>query len=159
MYFPGRAHLRESLVLHEEAQRLQRMCRELKSKQALAKVLQQSHQMSTHAYSTAENEDDFREVLDPPRIQSATKLQLNLTGPDFAQYKVEDLFKGLGPVAIFSAKHHWTAPRLIQLHRGGRHPRREMVGGEHGFGFSVRGDAPVIIAAVDNNSLADVSIR
>lgn len=28
---------------------------------------------------------------------------------------------------------------------------------EEGFGFSVRGDAPVIIAAVEPNSLADVS--
>lgn len=29
---------------------------------------------------------------------------------------------------------------------------------EEGFGFSVRGDAPVVIAAVEPNSLADVSI-
>lgn len=28
---------------------------------------------------------------------------------------------------------------------------------EEGFGFSVRGDAPVVIAAVEPNSLADVS--
>lgn len=28
---------------------------------------------------------------------------------------------------------------------------------EEGFGFSVRGDAPVIIASVEPNSLADVS--
>jgi hypothetical protein len=61
---------------------------------------------------------------------------------------VEDLFKGLGPVAIFSAKHHWTAPRTVQLHRGD---------GEVGFGFSVRGDSPVIIAGVDHGSLAHVS--
>lgn len=63
---------------------------------------------------------------------------------------MEDLFKGLGPIAIFSAKRHWTAPRSVQLQRG---PDGE------GFGFSVRGNAPVIIAAVDHNSLADVSSR
>lgn len=30
---------------------------------------------------------------------------------------------------------------------------------EEGFGFSVRGDAPVIIAGVEPNSLADVSFK
>lgn len=30
---------------------------------------------------------------------------------------------------------------------------------DEGFGFSVRGDAPVVIASVEPNSLADVSIR
>lgn len=72
---------------------------------------------------------------------------MSLTSPDFAQYKVSDLFKALGPIAIFSAKRHWTAPRLVQLHRG-----RTI----EGFGFSVRGDAPVIIAAVETNSLSEV---
>ena len=79
---------------------------------------------------------------------ASTKFQLSLTHPDFGQHGVDDLFRSLGPVAIFSAKRHWTAPRLIQLQRG--------PGGE-GFGFCVRGDAPVIVAAVDHNSLADVS--
>lgn len=78
---------------------------------------------------------------------ASTKFQLSITHPDFGQHGVDDLFKSLGPVAIFSAKRHWTAPRLVQLQRG---PDGE------GFGFSVRGDAPVIIAAVDHNSLADV---
>lgn len=82
-------------------------------------------------------------------ITASTKFQLSITHPDFGQHGVEDLFKSLGPVAIFSAKRHWTAPRLIQLQRG---PEGE------GFGFSVRGDSPVIIAAVDHNSLADVSM-
>lgn len=78
---------------------------------------------------------------------ASTKFQLSITHPDFGQHGVDDLFKSLGPVAIFSAKRHWTAPRLVQLQRG---PDGE------GFGFSVRGDAPVIVAAVDHNSLADV---
>jgi len=78
---------------------------------------------------------------------ASTKFQLSITHPDFGQHGVDDLFRSLGPVAIFSAKRHWTAPRSVQLQRG---PDGE------GFGFSVRGDAPVIIAAVDHNSLADV---
>ncbi|XP_031775353.1 rhophilin-2 isoform X3 [Apis florea] len=142
----AKAHLREALVLHEESQRLQRMCRDLKAKQALAKVLKRIQESTVEDYNGIKNEDDFRE-LDPPDIIASTKFQLSITHPDFGQHGVEDLFKSLGPVAIFSAKRHWTAPRLIQLQRG---PEGE------GFGFSVRGDSPVIIAAVDHNSLADL---
>ncbi|XP_018304757.1 rhophilin-2 isoform X1 [Mycetomoellerius zeteki] len=143
----GKAHLREALVLHDESQRLQRMCRELKGKQALAKVLKKAQEATLESYNRFGNEDDFRELLDPPDIIASTKFQLSITHPDFGQHGVDDLFKSLGPVAIFSAKRHWTAPRLVQLQRG---PDGE------GFGFSVRGDAPVIVAAVDHNSLADV---
>lgn len=64
----GRAHLREALLRHEESQRLHRMCRELKGKAALAGVLKKSHSRALEAYTTAEEEDDFRELLDPPHI-------------------------------------------------------------------------------------------
>ncbi|XP_065168699.1 rhophilin-2 isoform X2 [Atheta coriaria] len=142
----GRAHLRQALVLQEEGQRLHRMCRELKGKHALISMLRIAHRLALQAYTANDAEDDFRDLLDPPQIQPATKFQLSLTPPDFAQYRVSDLFKGLGPIAIFSAKRHWTAPRLVQLHRGRT---------TEGFGFSVRGDAPVIIAAVEANSLSE----
>ncbi|XP_056647062.1 rhophilin-2-A isoform X1 [Diorhabda sublineata] len=142
----GRAHLREALVLYEESQRQHRMCRELKGKQALTSVLRIAHKKALNAYTATETEDDFSDLLDPPQIQSATKFQLSLTPPDFAQYRVTDLFKSLGPIAIFSAKRHWTAPRLVQLHKGRT---------TDGFGFSLRGDAPVIVAVVEPNSLAD----
>lgn len=50
-------------------------------------------------------------------LTAASKFQLALTPPDFAQYRVDDLFKSLGPIAVFSAKRHWSAPRLIQLQK------------------------------------------
>lgn len=53
-----------------------------------------------------------------PNLSTASsKFQLALTPPDFAQHRVEDLFKSLGPIAIFSAKRHWSAPRLVQLQK------------------------------------------
>jgi hypothetical protein len=64
----GRAHLREALLRHEESQRLHRMCRELKGKAALAGVLKKSHSRALEAYTASEEEDDFRELLDPPHI-------------------------------------------------------------------------------------------
>lgn len=66
---------------------------------------------------------------------AASKFVLSLTDPDFTVYKVsdkisvinailklkscvwqvEDPFKKLGPLAIFSAKRHWTVPRTVCL--------------------------------------------
>ena len=88
----------------------------------------------------------IQEVLDPPTIVPQTHFQVSLAYPDFSQHKVQDLFSGLGPIAIFSAKHHWTAPRVVRLRK------RE----HEGYGFSVRGDSPVIIAGIDASSIAEV---
>jgi hypothetical protein len=60
--------LREALLRHEESQRLHRMCRELKGKAALAGVLKKSHSRALEAYTSAEEEDNFQELLDPPHI-------------------------------------------------------------------------------------------
>lgn len=65
---PAKAHLREALVLHEESQRLQRMCRDLKAKQALAKVLKRVQESTVEDYNGIGDEDDFRGLLDPPDI-------------------------------------------------------------------------------------------
>ena len=51
-----------------------------------------------------------------------------------------------GPLAIFNARNNWSAPRAVELHRG-----------HDGYGFTVRGDSPVIIASVDKGYIADVS--
>ncbi|XP_023289396.1 rhophilin-2 [Orussus abietinus] len=71
----GRAHLREALVLHEESQRLQRMCRELKGKQALARVLKRAQEQTLEDYAQSGEEDDFRELLDPPHILGKLKIR------------------------------------------------------------------------------------
>lgn len=51
-----------------------------------------------------------------------------------------------GPLAIFCSRHEWSAPRTVDL--------RKQDGLD--FGFSVRGDSPVIIAMVEKGSLAQV---
>lgn len=143
----GKAHLKSALLFHEEAHRILRLCRELRNKHFLSHVLTKCHERTSKVYAdTEDDDDDFSEILDPPNIEPSSKFQLSLTPPDFAHLPVEDLFYRLGPVAIFSAKHHWTVPRSIQLQRTGN--------ADSGFGFSVRGDAPVIVAAVDSGSLA-----
>lgn len=146
LFFIGKAHLREALLLHEEAMRVNRMCRELRKKNVLQNVLRQTHDRSLNKYAAVDEEDDFQEVLDPPPIAPSTQYQLSLAIPDLSQHKVQDLFSSLGPVAVFNARHYWSAPRVVKLRK------RDA----EGFGFSVRGDSPVVIAGVDHRSLAQV---
>lgn len=143
----GKAHLREACLLHEEALRQHLMCRQLRRVDTLRGRLKKDHDLSLNRYADIEEEDNFQEVLDPPKIQPSTKYQLTLTSPDFFQYKVKDLFHSLGPLTIFSARHHWTAPRSVFLDKSGR----------ESFGFSVRGDCPVIVAGVDRASVAQMA--
>lgn len=50
------------------------MCRELKGKQALAKVLKKGHEATLDMYNKIGDEDDFRELLDPPDIVGEYKI-------------------------------------------------------------------------------------
>ncbi|XP_039765189.1 rhophilin-2-A [Pararge aegeria] len=111
----GRAHLAEALALYEEALRLQRMCRELRNKEALSRAVRAARERASREH--APPADEFADMLDVPNILPSSKFQLALTPPDFAQYRVDDLFKSLGPIAVFSAKRHWSAPRLVQLQK------------------------------------------
>ncbi|GAB0094423.1 rhophilin-2 [Sergentomyia squamirostris] len=118
-----RAHLKEALSSHDEAQRLQRMCRELKNKKALANILHHAHTETLDEFEKFQDEktekfiDEDFDLLEAP-LNPCSKFTLSLTGPDFTAYKVEDPFRKLGPIAIFSARRHWTAPRNVRLQKG-----------------------------------------
>lgn len=116
----GRAHLAEAVALYEEALRLQRMCRELRDKEALSVVVRAHLEQVAQEQNPKAEQNDFTDLLDAPNITPSSKFQLALTPPDFSQYRVEDLFKSLGPIAVFSAKRHWSAPRLVQLQKNTR---------------------------------------
>lgn len=57
-----------AILLHEESQRLLRMCRELRNKHALIQVLHRAKEQTSSAFSDVEEEDDFNLILDPPHI-------------------------------------------------------------------------------------------
>ncbi|KAF8774846.1 Rhophilin-2 like protein [Argiope bruennichi] len=109
----GKAHLRASLLLHEEGLRLHRMCRQLRQIDNLQERLRMAHDASLDRYQRCEQEDDFQEILDAPPIQAATKYQLTLMPPEFNEYQVDDLFHDLGPLKVFSARRQWTAARTV----------------------------------------------
>ncbi|EDV46958.1 rhophilin-2-A [Drosophila erecta] len=175
------AHLKEALASIEEAQRLQRMCRFLKNKASLTEVMKEVHSKSQEELEkfrlqASANNIEEGDLLERS-VEASSKFTLSLTGPDFTSHKVKDPFKRLGPIAIFSARRHWTAPRCVRLqkgsslyhsvpsnnnkcpldnddeHDGGYNLYKEEF---ENFGFHVRGDAPVIIAHVEINSLADL---
>ena len=60
--------MRESVLLHEESLRLQRMCRDLKKRDHLSTFLRRAHDAALDAYTRALGDDEFGEALDPPPI-------------------------------------------------------------------------------------------
>ena len=73
---------------------------------------------------------------------------MEISSPDLTT-QIDDPFRDLGPLSFFSAKRQWTQPRTVKLRRRGG-----------GFGLSVKGSAPVVIASVEEDgSPAEVSTR
>ena len=60
LIFAGKAHLREALLMHEEALRLNRMFPDLGKKDILKNVLKHYHERSLTMYENLEDEDDFQ---------------------------------------------------------------------------------------------------
>lgn len=96
--------------------------------------------------------DDDGDIIDTAIKEMPSKYNLANTAPDFG--KVDDPFKELGPITVFSARRSWTAPRSVRLHKTDYQTKSH---GTEEFGFSLKGDSPVMISHVDINSVADVS--
>ncbi|XP_064641386.1 rhophilin-2-B-like [Lineus longissimus] len=139
-----KGHLREALVQHEEAMHAHSYCKQLRKIDTFQEVLRYAHDRSLEKFSDLEEEDDFSELIKVPAIKAKSQQVLEAIVPDFGKYKVQDLFYQLGPVSVFSAQHSWSAPRTVEMVKSR----------EQGFGFSVRGGSPVIIADVDNGGIA-----
>uniref|UniRef100_A0A8B9R453 Rhophilin Rho GTPase binding protein 1 n=1 Tax=Anas platyrhynchos TaxID=8839 RepID=A0A8B9R453_ANAPL len=118
----GKAHLKKAIMKHEEAMRIHGLCKILRKMDILQEVL---------------SFEDFFETGDAPDILPKTHQKPEIKPPNFSQVKVTDLFHRLGPLSVFSAKNKWYPVRRVHLRRG-----------ENGFGFTLRGDSPVLIAGV-----------
>ncbi|XP_059171100.1 rhophilin-2-B-like [Physella acuta] len=140
----GRAHLRESVVNHEESIRIHNLCKQLRKIDTFRDILQKTHERALNRFSALEEEDDFSEMLTVTEIVSKSEHNSLAVGLDFSKVKVVDIFKKLGPITVFNAANDWSAPRTVVLERKP----------SEGFGFSVRGDSPVIIADMEEDSVA-----
>ncbi|XP_041455302.1 rhophilin-1-like isoform X2 [Lytechinus variegatus] len=142
----GKAHIRQALMLHEEALRVHDLSKQLRKIDTLKEVLKKFHSKSMHRYQSLDDEEDFFELPDAPVILSKTLQIAKPHVPDFTKVQVKDIFHNLGPLAIFNSRNQWTAPRIVEIVRG-----------MGGYGFTVRGDSPVIVAQVDQGFAAAAS--
>ncbi|XP_044930071.1 rhophilin-1 isoform X4 [Mustela putorius furo] len=133
----GKAHLKRSILGQEEALRLHAVGRALRTVDLLQAVLTQALRRSLAKYSELDLEDDFLETTEAPDIQPKTQQKPEIRAPSFSRVKVTDIFQRLGPLSVFSARNRWRLVGPVHVTRG-----------EAGFGLTLRGDAPVLIAAV-----------
>ncbi|KAF0883086.1 RHPN1 protein, partial [Crocuta crocuta] len=133
----GKAHLKRAILGQEEALRLHAVGRALRSVDLLQAVLARALRRSLARYSELEREDDFLEATEAPGVPPKTQQKPEVRAPSFSRVKVTDIFHRLGPLSVFSAKNCWRLVGPVRVTRG-----------EAGFGLTLRGDAPVLIAAV-----------
>ncbi|XP_063582958.1 rhophilin-1 isoform X1 [Pongo abelii] len=143
----GKAHLKRAILGQEEALRLHALCRVLREVDLLRTVVSQTLQRSLAKYAELDREDDFCEAAEAPDIQreqpAKTHQKPEARMPRLSQGKGPDIFHRLGPLSVFSAKNRWRLVGPVHLTRG-----------EGGFGLTLRGDSPVLIAAVIPGSQA-----
>uniref|UniRef100_A0A8B9Q6Z5 Rhophilin Rho GTPase binding protein 1 n=1 Tax=Apteryx owenii TaxID=8824 RepID=A0A8B9Q6Z5_APTOW len=144
----GKAHLKKAIMKHEEAMRIHSLCKILRKMDILQEVLSFAHKRSLSKYSEIDHEEDFFETGDAPDIHPKTHQKPEIKSPNFSQVKVTDLFHRLGPLSVFSAKNKWYPVRRVHLVRG-----------ENGFGFTLRGDSPVLIAGVIPGGCAEAGLK
>ncbi|XP_067887519.1 rhophilin-1 isoform X4 [Heterodontus francisci] len=140
----GKAHLKKAIIKHEEAMRIHSLCRILRKMDILQEVLAVAHKRSLKKYSEIDREDDFFDTVEAPEIHPKTQQKPEIKTPNFSKVKVTDIFHRLGPLSVFSAKNRWTPAREVHLKKS-----------EKGFGFTLRGDSPVLIAGVVPDGSAD----
>ncbi|BES99737.1 BRO1 [Nesidiocoris tenuis] len=150
------AYLNRATACQEEAARLHRMCRELRAKTCLTRVLQ------ANAVTTEKDKETvlrsaatLAELVETTKLPGKSKFCLRPTPPDFGQVPVTDLFQALGPLAVFSAKHRWSPPRTVQLHHQQRQGQT-CVSSSCSYGFSITTDSPTVVTNVQQNSLAQI---
>uniref|UniRef100_A0A6Q2XW15 Rhophilin, Rho GTPase binding protein 2 n=1 Tax=Esox lucius TaxID=8010 RepID=A0A6Q2XW15_ESOLU len=134
----GKAHLRRAVMGHEEALRIHGLCRHLRKLDVLQEILQASHKRSLAKFTRNDQEDEFTDYLEAPDIISKTDHKAEMEMPVSTKVKVTDFFHRLGPLSVFSAKQHWTAPRTVRL----KLEDRDM-------GFTLKGEPPVQITSLD----------
>ena len=79
-------------------------------------------------------------------LHAASEITLRAVAPDFTKVWVQDMFRSLGPLPVFSAENNWSPPRTVTLQRG-----------KDGFGFMIRNSRPVVFSGVDKGGPAEVS--
>ncbi|XP_014241847.1 rhophilin-2 isoform X2 [Cimex lectularius] len=143
------AYLQKAIFYHEESARVQRMCRELRTKSGLTQVIERSLRASEEAF-LSDSPTTLSDLVEPPEIPGTGKCELRPSGPDLGRVSASDLFSDLGPLAVFSALTSWSPPRQVTL-------QQPSTGHHTGYGFTITTDTPVLVSSLQPNSLAQMA--
>ncbi|ELW63415.1 Rhophilin-1 [Tupaia chinensis] len=158
-----KAHLKHAILGQEEALRLHATCRVPREVDQLQAVLAQALRHSLAKYAELDREDDFFEVAEAPDVRRkqqgcqdgqwvagqvaalprhtpthpCSQALQGLLGLGGGEDRAPHGSKAPGPLSVFSTKNQWRLVGPVHVTRG-----------EGGFGFTLRGDSPVLIAAV-----------
>ncbi|KPP61320.1 rhophilin-2-like [Scleropages formosus] len=142
----GRAHLHRALKDHEKALWLCTQCQHLRRFDTLLGILQACRNSSAEKLFHSGFDGDIVHGRDPPDVVPKADYEAQLEQLILTKLEVKDLFRKLGPLSVFSARQRWTAPRSVQLRPGSQ-----------GLGFSLRGDGPAQVQALQHLSPAAVA--
>ncbi|MFT7817297.1 rhophilin-2-like isoform X2 [Arapaima gigas] len=142
----GRAHLRRALEGHKEAVQLCSLCHHLQQLDTLLNILQACQKRSAEKLFCSGSDSDLAYYGDVPEVIAKANQEAKVEQLILTNLEVKDLFHKLGPLSVFSARHRWTAPRKVKLF-----PTSQ------GLGFTLKGDGPVQVHALDPVSPASVS--
>ncbi|XP_063716167.1 rhophilin-2-like [Symsagittifera roscoffensis] len=144
----ARAYIDISLEKHNDATRKIKSNRHLKHIDSLVEILQHTKERSEKLEETLpdKNDDLSIEFLDiNPIIVNGSKAVTEIE-PDFESDDCDDFFARLGPPNIFNAKNVWTMTAKTVLERASN---------SVSFGFTVRGNVPVMVEKVDSGGIAE----
>ena len=143
----SRAFCDISVENHAEALRKIKANKHLKHIDSLVEIFTHTEQRSTSLLEALpKSEFDEIDYLDiKPLDPTKNSKRVEEIEPEFESVAVSDIFINLGPLAVFNAKNNWSAPKEIEISR----PSSNV-----SFGFTVRGNIPVVVASVDSDSFA-----
>ena len=141
----GKAHLRQAIAYHEAALRIHMLCKLLRKVDLMHHFLSHAHERAMARLARIqerETVDDSGDLPDAPDVAPRVYDEAEIVAPNFGKVKVIDIFKRLGPLSIFCARNHFSAPRTVKMNIGGKGRRgtgldKEMGSGHVGFGFTV----------------------
>ncbi|XP_065828636.1 rhophilin-2-like [Oscarella lobularis] len=147
--YAGHLCFESAVKLHQESKKLTEDDKLLKKLAAVRKILEMD---LNHAKTKIGELKGIKRVhglteVTPIKGERVLGREIKPVKPEFSKYIVVDFFRRLGPLPVFNASTKFNPPREITLNRA--------EATEGGLGFIIRGNGPVKILHVDEDSPAN----
>jgi len=111
----GRAHLREANRFHDLSIETHHLYKKEQKNDVLKGYLQHAKERTQLKLKDLGSKEDFFEFTVIPQIRALPDLDSGCIPPSFDDAPISDIFRRLGPLAVFSARNRLGAHRVIQL--------------------------------------------